>query len=102
MTDKTPTTEAPEWALREACKRTNIDWLYFQSATCSDATGRSIRAHALTIARHETPPVLQEQRERVARVLDVMGFHVTARDTREGAWDDLIPAAIQAMEADNA
>lgn len=93
--------EAPEWALREACKRANIDWLYFRSATCSDATGRSIRAHALTIAKHEDPPKpTQEQRERVARVMLALNMETHAKHTLAGDWDEEVPAAIQAMDAE--
>lgn len=69
--------EAPQWALDEAAKAAGWNcW----SATYADARGdklvQSIRAHALTIARHETPPVdkdLEKARElvREARLCDV-------------------------------
>ena len=88
--------DAPEWALREACERANAvegKSGYWNQGDYETAT---IIAHALTIAKHEKPPVTQEQRERVARVLDATGVSVNAQWFRDGKYDANIPAAIAA------
>lgn len=90
--------EAPEWALREACKRAGIDYQAFLSWREFDPLKRSVRAHALTIAKTQAPPVTQEQRGRVARVAMCLG--VPAQSLVNGTDDKAVLAAIQAMDAE--
>lgn len=49
--------EPPVWALKEACKRAGLSYSAFQTHPNTKVASDSIRAHALTIAKHEDQPL---------------------------------------------
>jgi hypothetical protein len=62
----------PEWALKEACKRSGMPWYVYQGNSYSLYAKMSIKAHASTIAKYETPPVdpIRAEAERMVEAWD--------------------------------
>jgi len=82
----TTETTPPEWAIEEACRRSNLSYISYKSYP-----GAALNAFARYIAQHEPAPVdplREEAREIVARWYGDEGHPVMARYTRDGDHDN--------------
>lgn len=83
--------DIPEWALREFCKRANLDYgAVMNGAVVMVATRSAVRVGAALIAQHEEPPVdplLPEARKIVADRYTAQGWDNSAELVLSGKFD---------------